>query len=243
MSTTQHPLTETAAEAMTFNSDDAPDWIGFGPFIIERHTESDHVIALRHLHHPAIIPLTVGGATRISNFLDSITAQHGGDDTVASLVAEIRDLRAQLGEHERATNPAADADRPWEPLGDDEPLNVGDEVRRVLNRITTTAVVASVDEDGNPWAVGASVIGIRRYGTWYVRRAAQELPTASCTVIIPADGRKRVEAKANIVWYANEAVLGPDNRWHGVWRTDSGLAISSVSPGEITPGTWKVADQ
>ena len=135
------------------------------------------------------------------------------------------------------------ADDGWEPLNEDDPLNVGDEVRRVLNRITTTAVVASVDEDGNPWAVGASVIGIRRYGTWYVRRAAQELPTASCTVIIPADGRKRVEAKANIVWYANEAVLGPDNRWHGVWRTDSGLAISSVSPGEITPGTWKVADQ
>ena len=91
-----HPLSETAAEAMTFNSDDAPDYIGFGPFIIERHAEGDHVIALRHLHHPAGVPLTVGGATRISNFLDSITAQHGGDDTVASLVAEIRDLRGQL---------------------------------------------------------------------------------------------------------------------------------------------------
>ena len=74
-------------------------------------------------------------------------------------------------------------------------------------------------------------------------RAAQELPTASCTIIVPADGHEYIEAKANIVWYANEAVLGPDNRWHGVWRTDSGLAISSVSPEEITPGTWKVADQ
>ena len=48
---------------------------------------------------------------------------------------------------------------------------------------------------------------------------------------------------ANVVWYASEAVLGPDNRWHGVWRADSGLAISSVSPGEITPGTWKVGNR
>ena len=76
--------------------------------------------------------------------------------------------------------------------------------------------------------------------TLTIRRAVQDLPTASCTVIVPADGRERVEAMANVVWYANEAVLGPDNRWHGVWRTDSGLAISSVSPKEITPGTWKV---
>ena len=76
--------------------------------------------------------------------------------------------------------------------------------------------------------------------TLTIRRHAQELPTASCAVIVPADGCERVEAMANVVWYANEAVLGPDNRWHGVWRADSGLAISSVSPEEITPGTWKV---
>lgn len=76
-----------------------------------------------------------------------------------------------------------------------------------------------------------------------IRRHAQELPTASCAVIVPADGCERVEAMANVVWYASEAVLGPDNRWHGVWRADSGLAISSVSPGEITPGTWKVGNR
>ena len=75
-------------------------------------------------------------------------------------------------------------------------------------------------------------------------RAAQELPTASCTVIVPADGRESVEALANVVWYANEAVLGPDNRWHGVWRASTGrVSISSVSPGEITPGTWKVGNR
>ena len=76
-----------------------------------------------------------------------------------------------------------------------------------------------------------------------IRRTVQELPTASCTVIVPADGRKRIEAMANVAWYANEAVLGPDNRWHGVWRADSGLAISSVGPKEITPGTWKVGNR
>ena len=29
--------------------------------------------------------------------------------------------------------------------------------------------------------------------------------------------------------------------WVGVWRADSGrVTVSSVSPGDITPGTWKV---
>lgn len=99
------------------------------------------------------------------------------------------------------------------------------------------------DECGDWWTEGGMWLTSVGAGTLTIRRTVQDLPTASCTVIVPADGRERVEAKANIVWYANEAVLGPDNRWHGVWRADSGLAISSVSPKEITPGTWKVDDK
>lgn len=73
-------------------------------------------------------------------------------------------------------------------------------------------------------------------------RPVQELPAEPGTVIVPADGRERVEATAGgAVWYAHEAVRGPDNRWHGVWRTDSGRAgISSFGPKYIIPGTWKV---
>ena len=96
------------------------------------------------------------------------------------------------------------------------------------------------DEYGIWWTEGGMWLTSGDAGTLTIRRHAQELPTASCAVIVPADGCERVEARANVAWYASEAVLGPDNRWHGVWRTDSGLAISSVSPKEITPGTWKV---
>ena len=99
------------------------------------------------------------------------------------------------------------------------------------------------DECGDWWTEGGMWLTSVGAGALTIRRAVQELPTASCTVIVPADGHEYIEAKANIVWYANEAVLGPDNRWHGVWRTDSGLAISSVSPKEITLDTCKVDDR
>ena len=91
--------------------------------------------------------------------------------------------------------------------------------------------------------VAAHLTALADYHEEAMVRRARELPTKPGAIIIPADGREHVEAMANVAWYANEAVLGPDNRWHGVWRADSGLAISSVSPGEITPGTWKVDDQ
>lgn len=156
------------------------------------------------------------------------------DNTLAALRAAFDAGR----EHERATT---EDDRPWEPLNGG-PMRVGDEVRRDHCGIITTGVVARVDEDGDPLTVEGYLIGLRDYGTWYVRRTAPELPATSCAVIVTADGRKYIEATAGgAVWHANEAVLGPDNRWHGVWRTDSGrVTISSVSPGDITPGTWKV---
>ena len=74
-------------------------------------------------------------------------------------------------EHER-TNPA-DA-RPWESLNEDDPLNPGDEVRRVVFGFTVTAVVGRVDADGDPWTAEDCFIGHRRYGTWHVRRTAED---------------------------------------------------------------------
>ena len=76
-------------------------------------------------------------------------------------------------EHER-TNP--DGARPWEPLNEDDTVRVGDEVRQDLRGITTIAVVGRVDGRGDPWAAEGTFIGIRDVGTWYVRRAIQELP-------------------------------------------------------------------
>ena len=70
-------------------------------------------------------------------------------------------------EHER-TNP--DDDRPWEPLNEGDPLNVGDEVKQVAFGATITAVVGRVDPEGDPWTAEDGFIGRRRHGAWHVRR-------------------------------------------------------------------------
>ena len=76
-------------------------------------------------------------------------------------------------------------------------------------------------------------------------RPAQELPTEDGAVIVPEDGREYIEAECfGVVWRASEAVLGQDDRWHGVWRRGAGVAaVGSVSPGRITPGIWKLEGQ
>ena len=139
-------------------------------------------------------------------------------------------------EHER-TNP--EDPRPWEPL--DGPPRVGDEVRQDRPGTTITAVVGRVDEVGDPWATGGNFIGRIDFGTWYVRRAVQELPTEPDAVIERADGHKYITAMVNGETYrAREAMLSGE-RWHAVWRRDSSRgAISFVRSHEITPGTWKV---
>ena len=156
------------------------------------------------------------------------------DNTLAALRAAFDAGR----EHER-TNPADS--RPWEPLKKGDPLNVGDEVRQDHGGITATAVVGSVDGGGNPWSANDSFIGWLEAGTWYVRRAVQELPAEPGTVIIPAEGHEYVEAAfIGDTYYAREAMLA-DDLWRAVWRTADGVRVRySVLPEEITPGTWKV---
>jgi len=140
---------------------------------------------------------------------------------------------------------ADEDDRPWEPLSKGDPLNVGDEVRQDVQGTTRTGIVGRVGGNGEVRTAEHGYIGVLDLGTWYVRRAVRELPKSGPSVIVPADGHRDIEALLDgIVWSANEAVLGPDNRWHGVWRSDSGWAvISSVAPEHITPDTWKVDDQ
>lgn len=121
-------------------------------------------------------------------------------------------------------------DRPWEPLNG--PVRVGDEVRRGHSGLTVTAVVGSVDEDGDPWTAEGALIGVLNLGTWYVRRPVQELPTEDGAVIVPEDGREYIETRAGkkprrLTWDAE----------YYVWYDVRGTHLAS----DITPGTWKEA--
>lgn len=99
-----------------------------------------------------------------------------------------------------------------------------------------------------------------RYGDWFtedgiyltlgagegititIRRTVQELPTKPDSVIVPADGRDYIEATLWGETFYARAALRSWTGWHAAWRAGErkcGLASS----GEITPGTWKVADQ
>ena len=78
--------------------------------------------------------------------------------------------------------------------------------------------------------------------TLTIRRAVQELPTEPGTVIVPADGHERIEAsECGETRIARDAVLRWDGRWYGVWRSGD-ETYTFVSPGDITPGTWKMEE-
>ena len=149
-------------------------------------------------------------------------------------------LRVVLN-HPDAPGLFADVDvRPWEPLNG--PVRVGDEVRQERAGITITGVVARVDRDGDPRAADDVLIGLLHHGTWHVRRAAQELPTKPGSVIVPADGCDYIESTLWGETFYARAALRSWTGWYAAWRAGErkcGLASS----GEITPGTWKVADQ
>lgn len=156
-------------------------------------------------------------------------------------------LRLALN-HPDARGLFADEDaRPWEPL-DGRPLRAGYEVRRDYQGITRIAVVGRVDEGGDPWTADGGFIGSLGVGTWYFRRAVQELPTEDGAVIVPADGREYIEAEVNGQTYiTREAVVcqtdfGPANVLQGAWRRvdDGARSEGQMARHCITPGTWKV---
>ena len=140
---------------------------------------------------------------------------------------------------------ATEDDRPWEPLKKGDPLHVGDEVRQDHGGITRTAVVGRagrVDGKGDPWTAEGTFIGVLSTGTWYVRRAAQGLPTEDGAIIVSAEGREFIEARVhNKTYRAREAVRHWAGGWHAAWR--SGPEVRGVvAPEEIATGTWKTAD-
>ena len=140
--------------------------------------------------------------------------------------------------HER-TNP--EDDRPWEPL--DGPVRVGDEVQQDYFGVTTTAVVVRVSKFGAPMTAEGTFIGPLRWGTWYVRRAAQELPTEKGAVIVPADGHEYIEAtRYGRTWRAVQAARDFSGGWVGAWRSEADV-IAQITPEGITPGTWKAEEK
>ena len=143
-----------------------------------------------------------------------------------------------------AVSPTED-DRPWEPLNKHDPLHVGDEVRRDHGGTTSIAVVGRVDKSGDPWTAEGKLIGLLRYGTWYVRRPVPELPTKCGTVIVANDGHKFIKAEVDgIAHRAREAVLGANGWWYGAWRKAEGDGLlSAMFPEHISAPTWKVDDQ
>ena len=73
-------------------------------------------------------------------------------------------------------------------------------------------------------------------------RPAPALPTEDGAVIIPADGHEYIVARVyNKTYRAREAVRHWAGDWHAAWR--SGPEVRGVvAPEEITPGTWRTAD-
>ena len=156
----------------------------------------------------------------------------------------VRDiLRVALNHPDAAGLFTDEDDRPWEPLSKGDPVNVGDEVRHEAYGITTTAVVGRVDGGGNLWTIEGGLLIHSESGTWHVRRAVQDLPTEDGAVIIPAEGHEFIEATiCGETHYARAALRSWVGDWYAAWRAGErkcGLAASE----EITPGTWKVADQ
>lgn len=139
-------------------------------------------------------------------------------------------------EHERNED-----DRPWVPLGEDDPLNAGDEVLLDHLGVTTTAVVARVDEEGDPWTDEYALIGIRRSGTWHVRRAAPTLPTEDGAVIVPAEGQDWIVVDIDGTTH-NTKRLTLTKSDGGFWYW-IGLSNTTDNPfaaytDDIVPGTW-----
>lgn len=141
-----------------------------------------------------------------------------------------------------ADEDAAD-DRPWESLGESDQVCVGDEVKWDYYGLTMTATVARVDKTGSLYTAAGLHIGVRSVGTWYVRRAAQELPTEDGAVIVPADGHEYITATFDgETYHAREAILLGSGHWQAAWRSDEGVMVYVIAEW-IDPDTWKVADQ
>ena len=151
-------------------------------------------------------------------------------------------LRAALNHYDAPGLFADEDDRPWEPLAPDDPLHAGDEVWRWWCGVSTRGIFDVQHPDSQVYTAERGHLGHRAIGTWYVRRAIQELPTEDGVEIVPAGGGPIGAAHPGGKFTTHHATYDSYlGSWVGVWRAASGrVTVSSVSPGDITPGTWKV---
>ena len=99
-------------------------------------------------------------------------------------------------------------------------------------------------DDAADWSIhNINDIDAERIRLANPHRPAPALPTEDGAVIVPADGHEFIEATiCGETHYARAALRSWVGDWYAAWRAGErkcGLASS----GEITPGTWKVADQ
>ena len=151
-------------------------------------------------------------------------------------------LTAALNHYDAPGLFADEDDRPWEPLAPGDPLHAGDEVWRWWCGVSTRGTFDVQHPDSQVYTAERGHLGHRAIGTWYVRRAIQELPTEDGVEIVPAGGGPIGAAHPGGKFTTHHATYDSYlGSWVGVWRAASGrVTVSSVSPGDITPGTWKV---
>lgn len=134
-------------------------------------------------------------------------------------------------------------DRPWEPLSKGDPLNVGDEVRCEMYGITTTAVVGRVDGGGNLWTTEGGLLIHGESGSWYVRRAVQELPAEyDGAVLVPADGHESITTTKGQE-FARLTFTTKQDLWYGpnLAARPGDWVIQTTAGDRLTPGTWRAA--
>ena len=153
-------------------------------------------------------------------------------------------LRVALNHPGAAGLFATEDDRPWEPLNGG-PVRVGDEVRQDWYGTTTTAIVGRVDGDGDPWTAEGAPIGSLDSGTWYVRRAAQELPPErDGVVLVPADLHESITTTDGQE-FSRLTFTTKKSIWYGpnLAARLGDLVIQTTSRSRLIPGTWKADDQ
>lgn len=97
------------------------------------------------------------------------------------------------------------------------------------------------DEYGDWWTEGGMWLTSVGAGTLTIRRPVQELPTASCAVIVPADGCEFILVTDAGGWAFERMTYSAEHdRWYGMTKRG---AIAMCIAEQIIPGTWKVEDQ
>lgn len=165
-----------------------------------------------------------------SDYLAVLRAAYDAGSAEWKANAEAAAERAERAEEKLAGSVHVDEDeRPWEPLGQNDPLHAGDEVWREWRGVSTRGIVDVQRFDSQVYTAERGHLGHQGIGTWYVRRAVKELPTEDGAVIVPAEGHEYIATNEGMA----HALVHLGGKWYG--------GASRIDPEQITPGTWRSA--